>query len=304
MNTIIRNEKIKVCCLSVVIMSVLLAGVFMQSCNTEDDIEFTQEQKEVLKESSFIGKEHNRNMQKIFDQLNVKAKLKKTEDFRFTKNNIFQVFKAATEVVLEESATNDLDKKYIQDASKRYFSDRHSQIRTKSNSPDSFYSSIIEDKISKNLLNLVQSLIDISENQQLSIKAQKIKVDKLNQMAFSSLNKEELKIFLAGSSIACASFEYWHTNINDWKTLVLGAEIPRLKGDYNETHNPYDHWLMEGMIEADIKGGVEGAIGGAAVGALLGAGAGAIPGAVASAVAGSSLASIDQLASNIWSHYF
>jgi hypothetical protein len=302
MRNLFKKQRISILSFGIALAGMISVGIFMQSCNSEGDIEYTQKQIEILKESAFIGKEHNRNMQKIFDQLYIKTKLKNTEGFRFTKDNIFQEFKISTETVLEESVTNNLDKKYIQETTKRYFSDRHPQIQTKNN--DGYYSSIIENNISKNLLNLVHNLIAISENQQLSIKEQKTKVDKLNKIAFSTLNEKELKIFLSGSSVACASFEYWHTNISDWKMLILGGGIPRLKGDYNETHNPYDHWLMEGMIEADVRGGIESAIGGAAVGFLTSGGVFSVPDAVLGAIAGSSVASIDKLANNMCNNYF
>ncbi len=302
MNMIFKNNKKVIFSIVFMLFSVVSLGVFMQSCSNNDDIvDFTIEQKRILEESSFIGKEHNRNMQDVYERLYIKHRLKNTEAIKFTKDNIFQVFKATTETILKENYVGNLDEKYIQTVAEKYFTPKNSQIRIKSNNANNLFDAEMEDKMSEKLSKLIRELINVSENLYLSIREHKIKVDQLNKIAFSSLEHDELTIFLAGSAVACASFEYWHTNINNWFALIHGYERPRLK---NGSESPYDHWLLQGMVEADVKGGVEGAIGGAAVGLLTSGGVFSVPDAVLGAIAGSSISSIDQLVINMWKHYF
>jgi hypothetical protein len=124
----------------------------------------------------------------------------------------------------------------------------------------------------------------------------------LNKLAFSTLNEEELGYFLAGSSTACASFEYWHNHLQEWCELLRGKSVPRLKsGGESSFWDPVHGEISNGMTGADVGGAVGGAIVGAVAGAPAG-GIGAVPGALLGAVTTGVGVSTGQVVNNIGKH--
>jgi hypothetical protein len=295
MKSIFKNQKNRIFSSSMVWVSIIALGIFMQSCDrNEDFISYTQGQKYLLEKSSFIGEEHNTNMQRIYEELSLRTKSDGGFVYKFTKENVVEIIKSKTEKVIVDRASlyaNQPDKQYVEElVNMAFFVDK--SVRLKNTNAESFADSIINvSSISPTLRKLVKDLIQMSDNYKLSIEQHRDKVNEMNKTAFATLNDMELEIFLAGSSVACASFEYWHTNINDWIALIKGGNIPRLK---NGSESPYDSWVLEGMIGADVGG----AVGGAIVGCVTG------PGAVVVSIATSSGASVAQLVGNVWNYFF
>lgn len=273
-------------------LTLCISSFFLtQSCTEaieNDEQTFTQEQKEIIQQYSYIGIEHNDIMAMTYDRLNIKTK----GSSRITKEKLVEATKIATKKALIDIQRYN---EQVIDFEKFYHVGI-SNNKTKSDKVDkTYFEFVIDTYASNNLKKLVTELIAISNNYNQSIHQHKNKVDRLNKLAFSTLNEEELSYFLMGSSVAIASFEYWQANFDDWCELAGVQPIPKVKSGGMETV----YQIMDGMTGADVGGAVGGAITGAIGGAAAGAGIGAGPGAAIGAVAGGCGASTGKVIENI-----
>lgn len=72
------NNKIKIFGFFSFILCLITIGLFVQSCNNDEDYSsFTTSQKQILKEKAIVGEEHNLYMEQIYKQLKAQNKIKK-----------------------------------------------------------------------------------------------------------------------------------------------------------------------------------------------------------------------------------
>lgn len=274
----------------------------MHSCSNDTDgqPEFSKDEISLIKEYSFVGVEHNQIMSEIYNEL----KGKSVKSSTVQKENVISITKQKTEKILQ---SKDIYNQKVINFDKFYIVNLKTQSKTRSDKANELYiDSVINSIPSSQFKQIVHELIRVSNDNSLSIKEHKLKVDQLNKTAFSTLTREELGYFLAGSSTACASFEYWHENIQDWIGLFANEinTIPRLKSSSESSFwNPVGGGISDGMTGADVGGAVAGAITGAVGGAVAG-GIGAGPGAGLGAVAGGVGASTGKVVENIYNYLF
>lgn len=174
----------------------------------------------------------------------------------------------------------------------KFFNVNTEKIKNKN---ESYIDSIIySDVRSEQFKKMIEELITVSDDFTLSILEHKNRVNQLNKLAFSTLDEEELGYFLADSSTACASFEYWHNHLQEWVELFKAESTQQLTKSNSNWWLPATGGISEGMTGADIGGAVSEAI----VGAITG------PGAGISAVAGGVAASTGKVDENIFNYLF
>jgi hypothetical protein len=277
-----------------VCIGLMIIGVCVQSCESNDAAKLLPEQKAYIEKYAFVGEQHNADMQKIAERLEIiKARLEESS-LDNSSNDVVDVVKSVTmEVVGSESFSSTEDFNNFFD---EIFSFPNGNV-----TPKSITDSIIRSSdLSSDFKLMYKKLIEISDNYDLSIEQEKKAVDSLTQFAFALLKAEELDYYLIGASVSVASFEYWHTNIEQWQQLFeehgIGA-TPKvsLKGG---SGGFWTRGIYSGMSGADVGGAITGAIAGAGLGGI-----GAAPGALAGAVGGGIGASTGQVINNIGSHF-
>jgi hypothetical protein len=261
--------------------------VSVQSCSENEDIIFAAEQKVLLDSYASVGEKHNLMTDEIYKQLKSIPKLKGNSKSVLSKDDAIEEVKHKTIDVIGYDIYSHKGVKDVVDKS-FYFPKRG--VRLKNGNQESNIDSIINNpELSSTFKQLYKELIVISDSYTLSIEQQKEKIDRFNLLAFELLDNEELEYILIGSSVSAASFEYWHTNMEEWLQLVVRDKKIRLKSG-NENFWLPGGGLYDGMTGADVGGAVGGAITG---------GVGAGPGALIGGVAGGVGASTGQVVDNI-----
>jgi hypothetical protein len=151
MKSILKNRKNRIFNFAVVCVSIIAVGFFVQGCSKEEfgflnSIDFTIEQKALLKKSAFIGEQHNLNMQKVYESL-VEVKLKSSGDspLKFTKDNVVEIIKPKTEEVIVDRSNLYADrpnKQYMKELVSKAFSVDKS-VKLKNTNIESYSDSII-----------------------------------------------------------------------------------------------------------------------------------------------------------------
>ena len=291
---------------SIIILSVCSLFIFLTSgCESEtSNSSLTQEEQEIIEQYSYVGDEHNNLMSSIYNEFSSKTR---SSCISLTKNGFAESVENATKRVF---INNGVAIENIANVEKYFQID--TLTKTRSASLITNYSdSIIGIYASDQLKGLLNDLIEVSDNYNLSIERHKSQVNNLNKLAISTLDKKELGYFLAGSSTACASFEYWHNHLKEWCKLIATNTTSRLKSGEKDFWDPYgtdsttvaNNGVCEGMVGADVGGAVTGAITGGLAGSTA-VGAGAVPGAVTGAVVGGVAASAGKVVENIINNLF
>lgn len=231
-----------------------------------------------------VGENHNRNLSLIFQDI------KEKNIIISTKKNFVNDFNASLIKVLTNSNIsseyNIPQSEVLELANNSYQAQFY---QNKSNS-----SNYEQDSLSNELKDILERLIAISNNKELTITEEQELIDFLDDEAVINLKDErELNIYFGASSVAKYSFEYWKNNIDQWAILLNEVNLNKNKTAYK--NDPSDHEMLDGVVGADVGG----AVGGALVASVTGP-----VGWVAGALIGSSGASSAKFAENAWNYFF
>ncbi|NDV69093.1 hypothetical protein [Dysgonomonas sp. 25] len=273
------------------IISILF--IFNQSCSTENEPSSPpkrtiEEKTAFLEKTAIVGKEHNENMDKILESL-------KDAKYSFNKDNVKDIAYSKTCTVLNieeesnilKSATNSYTLKDFFSVDKNF---GHLFTNNRQKAIEEFH-------ISEELNILVLKLFEVCGQYTLPESEFNSKIKELEEEAFEVLTDNDLIIFLSGTSVACASHKYWSENASLWYQTITGEE------NITKSTNPYDHWIMDGLVKCDVTGAITGGIAGGLGGILVG-GVGAVPGAIGGALIGGCAGSVGAMLDNIWDRYF
>jgi hypothetical protein len=269
----------------------------LQSCSFEDypDLNTLSEaEKEIVSQFDAVGVNHNKAMEQVYNKLSEDIKnadfssnelLSMTVDYtkEITPLCVTSIDKSSLKL---KNSIGNIDEMLIDSFVNMGFDlviNRRTVIlkNTQNNSIDPF--KIIQDNLSnksQNLNTYLKSLFSITEKNN-SIEEYNKKHNTLIINAFENLNNDEMEIFLCAASTAKHSFEYWHTNLHNWKRMLLkkgNKNIIRLKGNNSESiiDDPNFKKMRNDIVQWDIAG----ALGGAIAGSITG------PGIALSALAG------------------
>lgn len=231
-----------------------------------------------------VGENHNLNLSIIYNyfkenNVNISSKEKLIEDFRVPLSNVLNSSSYFKQFNISQSdISNITDRSY-----NGQFVKKDNLLKSAS---DSLASSA---NFSKELSELLTRLINISENNTVTIQQEAELIESLNDEAASILTDErELNIYFCAASVAKSSFEYWANNIGNWMELFSGEQ--KLKSA--KVQDPMV--MLDGIKGADVGGAVAGAIASVITG----------PGVLPCALAGSTAASTGKFIENAWNYFF
>lgn len=263
------------------LLFIILSTIFFISCENDGESKLNSrnnevEAKQYKEKYAFIGEVHNHAMNDILNMIQSTPKVKSS------KKDFQSEAKKYTLIAIENikhDGVDIVDKELKLDLTSRYFDSPSSMLkRTKTE---------MELTTSQEFDKILNELLDLSNNYNLSVEEFNAEGDELDRRAIRDVKDiKEVEVYFIGSSVARASYEYWVNNIYDWAELINtenGISTKSIYGPGSGAKPPYNHWLLENLVESDIACGVAGAFVGA-----FGAGAGAVVGGLLGACGGSS----------------
>ncbi|GHT53167.1 hypothetical protein AGMMS49982_15480 [Bacteroidia bacterium] len=294
MKTIFKNLKIRVFSVSIVLMSVLLSGVFMQSCSNEDEIDTATN---INSDFETMGQEHNKGLDYIYEQL---KKNQGSNDVTLrSASSIFDIVKDASVQFISESDYGiNIEKEKIYEIVNSTSEINSLRSATANNNLNTDVL-VLTDK-QQHYLNKYNKIIESLKNNNIDPVIKKL--NKFDIEVASNCTPEEAVPLFAASSVGRHSLQYWNDNLYKWAALLNPdakqaelALVPRLKSGTIEVNATEDdwQWFCNTLISMGQSDGI-----GAAIGAGMGlpvGGVGAIPGGVAGGCYASAGAGIKSL---------
>lgn len=268
---------------------IIIGTTFFISCENENSQseDLSALKLEMVNKYNVVGENHNRNLSLIFQDIKnknitISTKEKFIEDFNVSLIKVVSNSNISKKYNIPQSEILKLTNKNYQAQFDQY----------KSNS-----SNYKHESLSIELKDLLERLIAISNNKELTIAEERELINYLDNEAVINLrNESDLNIYFGASSVAKYSFQYWANNIDQWISL-LNKINPNKNKDEDEKDNtsPYDHELLDGVVGADVGGAVTGALAASLTGPV---------GWVAGGLIGSSAASSGKFVENAWNYFF
>jgi hypothetical protein len=249
----------------------LVATIGVVSCEKEEVYknQDSVESESISKKFDFIGEEHNKGLDQIFNEVKKQKKLDKS----FIRN----------EKKLNDLAVNTLKKYYSKNESlvvnnytEKLITDcfNKADLSHLKSSEDEISLEDVYSKLSEDCISILEELNLISLNNESDIDVLIDQIIILENNALDVLEDEkELQLFLASTSVAKSTLTYWSENLDKW--IELFGE--------NQAHDKADPYYKT-IAKSDVRGAIVGA--GAAVYANVVIGAGQV--AYGTAIAGAS----------------
>lgn len=248
---------------SIVGLSILLiASLIFTNCQNEnEENNLVQENRLKASDFEFVGKEHNKVLEKAFSIL----KKEKEDILKKEKNNELQriLIKAISET--EEYSKSSKDEGI--ESIKRFFNKKEYDFNYEGLPiSENFSKEIIKNYLLE--LNEVITNIDINESEEfiknkISIFEESISEDK-------ELNQYELMILYSSTQTAKNSLIYWKNNLMDWIEISDNKKFKTSRGGC-PTNCPIQQENAEHLAEIaqdDVAGAVAGAVGAAVANAV------------------------------------
>ncbi|MDO9136646.1 MAG: glycine zipper family protein [Lutibacter sp.] len=267
----------------------IIGTVIFVSCekNESQTTDLSALKLDMINKYKVVGEDHNRNLSLILQDI------KEKKNTISTKEDFINVFNSSLiEVITNSNISNqyNISQSEILELANSNFQSQFNH--GKSNLSDSQLNSLSEE-----FRDILDRLIAISNNKELTITKEQKLIDYLDDEAVIKLTDEkELNVYFGASSVAKYSFEYWTNNIDQW--LVLIKEINLNSNKINPNSNKTEkvqYEMLDGVVGADVGGAVAGALTAAITGPV---------GWVAGGIIGSSATSSGKFATNVWNYFF